>query len=324
MLSVSNVKKYYGHFEALGGVDFSVASGEIVGLLGHNGAGKTTTLKILTGYLEADTGAVSVDGLDIVKERQRAQARIGYLAENAPMYPELLVQDYLGMMAEARGIYGAKALEAIAKAVKATDLGDKLTSAIATLSKGYRQRVGLAQAILHEPSLLVLDEPTVGLDPQQLRDIRALIQRLAASTTIIFSTHILSEVEALCDRAIIMARGRVRADARLADLARGSSLHLALADVADKSDAVCQALRSIAELSSVEALPPTEGGLSRFRVSADDASDVAALVYPVVYERGWQLREMVQEQRSLESVVNDIALAEAEDTAEDLAEGEPS
>ena len=197
MIEVQSLSKSYGSFAALNKVNFKINSGEIVGLLGHNGAGKTTTLKILTGYLHPDEGSVSIDGKDVLTETQAAQEVIGYLPENAPLYPELSVQDYLQMVADARKIPVKERTNSIREAVLATGLYEKLTSPISTLSKGYRQRVCLAQAILHKPRLLILDEPTVGLDPTQLIEIRNLIKSLAKHSTILFSTHILSEVEAI-------------------------------------------------------------------------------------------------------------------------------
>ncbi|RMF01873.1 MAG: ATP-binding cassette domain-containing protein, partial [Chloroflexi bacterium] len=198
MIKVSNLSKSYGPVQALNGVSFEVAPGEIVGLLGPNGAGKSTTIKILTGYLQPDGGQVSVDGLDVLTHTRQVQAKIGYLPENAPLYPELSVQTYLRLMADLREIPRDEQTDRISEAVYATALQDHLTRPIGELSKGYRQRVGLAQAILHRPKLLILDEPTVGLDPTQIVEIRHLIKRLARHSTILFSSHILSEVEAVC------------------------------------------------------------------------------------------------------------------------------
>ncbi len=196
MIDVQDVTKSYGPVEALRGVSFSVEAGQIVGLLGPNGAGKTTILKILTGYLHADAGSVTIDGLDVLTHPREVQAQIGYLPETAPLYPELSVQAYLRLMAELREIPAAEQPTRLSEAIYATELADHLTRPIGQLSKGYRQRVGLAQAILHRPRFLILDEPSIGLDPTQIQAIRRLIRRLAKHSTILFSTHILSEVEA--------------------------------------------------------------------------------------------------------------------------------
>src|SRR5262245_9574834 len=213
MIEVTQLTKSYGPIEALRGVSFNVADGEVVGLLGPNGAGKSTAIKILTGYLQPDDGTARVDDLDVLTHTREVQARIGYLPENAPLYPELTVQSYLRLMADLREIPREEQQGLLSEAIHATALADHLTRPIGQLSKGYRQRVGLAQAILHRPKLLILDEPTVGLDPTQIVEIRYLIRRLARNSTILFSSHILSEVEAVCDRVIILMNGQIRADA---------------------------------------------------------------------------------------------------------------
>ena len=218
MIEVKDVAKSYGPIEALRGVSLEIHQGEIVGLLGPNGAGKTTLMKILTGYLQPDAGVVTIDGLDVLTDTRAIQARIGYLPENAPLYPELSVQAYLKLMADLREIPEGEQPLRLSEAIYATALQERLTQPIGTLSKGFRQRVGLAQAILHKPKFLVLDEPTVGLDPTQIVEIRRLIKRLATDSTILFSTHILSEAEALCDRVIIILNGEIKADQRLSTL----------------------------------------------------------------------------------------------------------
>ncbi len=230
MIQVTDLKKSYGPIQALGGVTFEIAPGEIVGLLGPNGAGKTTIIKMLTGYLQPDEGLVMVDGLDVLTHTRQVQAEIGYLPETAPLYPELSVQAYLLMMAELRQIPEEERIERLSEAVYATGLNEHLTRPIGQLSKGFRQRVGLAQAILHRPRLLILDEPTIGLDPTQIVEIRRLIRRLAEHSTVLFSTHILSEVEALCDRVIILMNGQIKADARLSELAATSDAILVLGE----------------------------------------------------------------------------------------------
>ncbi len=254
MIDAQNISKAYGDVQALDDVSFKVAEGEIVGLLGPNGAGKTTAIKILTGYLQPDEGSVTIDGLDVLTHTLEVQARIGYLPENAPLYPELSVQKYLLMMADLRQIPAGDRILRISEAVHATSLTEYLTRPIGTLSKGLRQRVGLAQAILHQPRLLILDEPTVGLDPTQIIEIRHLIKRLAQHSTILFSTHILSEVEAVCDRALILMNGHVRADARLAELETTSDAILVLQDKVKNAES---ALRGLKGVRGVEASPHT-------------------------------------------------------------------
>ena len=226
MITVQNVEKRYGDLKAVSGLNFSIGRGEIVGLLGQNGAGKTTCMKIITGYLEPTSGVVMVDGIDVIKQRNQAQQSIGYLPENAPLYPEMRVEEYLNYISELRGLRGAEKLQAIDEALTATGLRERRRQEISTLSKGYRQRVGLAQAIVHKPSILILDEPTNGLDPVQIQEIRDLIKRLAEDTTILLSTHILSEIEAVCHRVVILIDGQLVSDSTLEELLSVSRVHI--------------------------------------------------------------------------------------------------
>ena len=303
MIDVVNLSKAYGPIQALDGVSFSVAEGEIVGLLGPNGAGKTTIIKTLTGYLQPDDGTVMVDGLDVLTRRQEVQARIGYLPENAPLYPELSVQSSLKLMADLRGIPAGEQRACISDAVRAVGLVDRLTQSIGTLSKGYRQRVGLAQAILHKPKLLILDEPSVGLDPTQIVEIRHLIRRLAEHSTILFSSHILPEVEALCQRAIIIMNGRVRADARLADLSAG---HDALLLLDGAPSGVAAALRGLPGVIAVLPLD-TPAGQMGWRVQAPPGADLCPAIYALASSHNWPLRELRSERQTLETVFNRLA-----------------
>jgi ABC-2 type transport system ATP-binding protein len=305
MIDVTDLSKSYGPIEALCGVTFHIAPGEIVGLLGPNGAGKTTTIKILTGYLQPDDGTVHVNGLDVLTHTREVQADIGYLPENAPLYPELSVQAYLKMMAELRQIPEDEQLARLSQAIYATGLADHLTRPIGELSKGFRQRVGLAQAILHQPRLLILDEPTLGLDPTQIIEIRRLIRRLAEHSTILFSTHILSEVEALCDRVIILMNGQIRADARLSELAATPDAILVLEDAPAGLD------RALRNLSGVRGVEPaqTREGYPAYRVLGQDPDgvDLCPAIYNLAREEGWPLRELRRDVRTLETVFNELA-----------------
>jgi ABC-2 type transport system ATP-binding protein len=303
MIEVSNASKSYGPVHALRDVSLRIAQGEIVGLLGPNGAGKTTLIKILTGYLQPDTGSVQVDGLDVLKDTRQVQARIGYLAENAPLYGELSVQAYLKMMADLRGIPADAQRARISEAVHATDLADHLTRPISQLSKGYRQRVGLAQAILHKPKLLILDEPTVGLDPTQIVEVRGLIRRLAKESTVLFSSHILSEVEALCQRAVILMNGQVRADARLADLEVTANAILVLGRPTDGAE---RALRTLSGVAGIEPSRTSEG-YPTYRVLGMGDIDLCPAIYDLARERGWPVRELRRDVRTLETVFNQLA-----------------
>jgi len=303
MIEVRELIKAYGHIQALNDVSFTVADGEIVGLLGPNGAGKTTIIKILTGYLQPDEGSVEVDGLDVLTQTQAAQARIGYLPENAPIYPELSVQAYLKLMADLRQIPAAEQRARLSEAIHATGLADRLTQPIGQLSKGFRQRVGLAQAILHRPRLLILDEPTVGLDPNQIVEIRSLIRRLSEHSTILFSTHILTEVEALCDRAIILMNGEIRADARLNELASSTDAILVL----DKQvDNALGALKGLAGVSQVQQQPAAHGHIS-YRISGQEDADLCPAIYQLANQHQWPLRELRSDRQTLESVFSKLA-----------------
>ena len=306
MIDVDGLTKSYGAVEALRGVSFHIKSGEIVGLLGPNGAGKTTIIKILTGYLHPDTGTVLVDDLDVLTHTREVQSRIGYLPENAPLYPELSVQGYLKMMADMRQIPPGEQRARISEAVYATGLVDMLVRPIGQLSKGFRQRVGLAQAILHKPKLLILDEPTIGLDPTQIVEIRRLIRRLAAHSTILFSTHILSEVEGLCDRAIILMNGQVRADSRLADLEVTADAVLVLQA---KPEGVDAALRRMAGVRGVETVR-TPDGYPAYRVLGKGNADLCPGIYDLARSQSWPLRELRRDVRTLESVFNQLATTE--------------
>ncbi len=304
MIDVTDLKKSYGMVQALRGVSFQIAAGEIVGILGPNGAGKTTLIKILTGYLQPDEGSVKIDDLDVLTRPREVQSRIGYLPENAPLYPELSVQSYLKMMAEMRQIPEGEQVACISEAVYAVGLEDYLTRPIGHLSKGYRQRLGLAQAILHHPRLLILDEPTIGLDPTQIVEIRHLIKRLSKHSTILFSTHILPEVEALCDRAIILLIGEIRANSRLSDLGSTSNAILILQERVSEAE---KALRTLNGVSQVEGFN-TPDGFPAYRVFGQSQVDLNPSIFQLASKQQWPLRELRREVRTLETVFNELAV----------------
>ncbi|RWX43347.1 ABC-2 type transport system ATP-binding protein, partial [Candidatus Electrothrix aarhusensis] len=224
MIKVEHLTRKYGDFTAVDDVSFAIGQGEIVGLLGHNGAGKTTIMKMMTGYLEPTEGNITVDELDIGKHRRKIQKKIGYLPENCPVYPEMTVLEYLEYSAALHGVAKQDRPALIREAVARTALEAKATKQLSTLSRGYRQRTGVAQAILHQPDILILDEPTNGLDPTQIQHMRTLIAELAKTTTIIVSTHILQEVQAICDRVIIIKDGAMALDAQVDGLQQSSKL----------------------------------------------------------------------------------------------------
>ncbi|HML20517.1 MAG TPA: ATP-binding cassette domain-containing protein [Aggregatilinea sp.] len=304
MITVENLKKSYGAIQALNDVSFQVEAGEIVGMLGPNGAGKSTTIKILTGYLHPDSGSVTINGLDILTHTQEVQAQIGYLPETTPLYGDLSVQFYLKLMADMRGIPAADQPPLISEAIVVTSLQNFRARPISQLSKGLRQRVGLAQAILHRPRLLILDEPMIGLDPTQIVEIRNLIRRLAQTTTVLFSTHILSEVEALCDRVIVLMGGEVKADARLSDLSRTADMVLVLGQDGQGVAPQLQALPAVDEVQTFR----TPEGWPAYRVVS--AQDLCPTIYDLARSHDWPVRELKRETLTLEAIFNQLVAAE--------------
>jgi ABC-2 type transport system ATP-binding protein len=303
VIEVVHLSKAYGPVKALQDVSFSIKQGEIVGLLGPNGAGKTTIIKTLTGYLQPDEGTVHIGGLDVLTQHRDVQAKIGYLPETAPLYPELSVQTYLKMIAQLREIPQDMQLEYISAAVYAVGIQDYLTRPIGHLSKGYRQRVGIAQAMLHQPELLILDEPTIGLDPTQIVEVRNLIKDLSRQSTILFSTHILPEVELLCDRVIILMHGQIKADSRLADLATTADVILVLEN---GNGDVSRDLRSMDGVKQVDMFRTPEGHPA-FRVVPREDDNLSSMVYKLSKEKNWPVLELRRDTRTLETVFNELA-----------------
>ena len=302
MISVQGLEKRYGDIRAISGVTFNVEAGEIVGLLGHNGAGKTTVMKVMTGFIEPTAGTITVGGKDVRTDRIGVQRQIGYLPENAPLYPEMLVQEYLLMMAELRSIPKAERIAAVSDAVRATGLQDRLVQPIGTLSKGFRQRVGLAQAILHKPDVLVLDEPTNGLDPVQIVEIRTLIRRLAEDTTIILSTHILSEIEAVCSRVVILIDGEIAADDTLQGLLASDVVRLSVGDDAKK---VKQTLAAIDGIKAVRS-DDRRNGQAHYRLECSTEAHPTAAIVQACIDAGWTVHEVAAQRPSLEDVFRDL------------------
>jgi ABC-2 type transport system ATP-binding protein len=318
MISVQKLEKRYEAVHAVKGVSFDVARGDIVGLLGQNGAGKTTVMKVLTGYLEPTAGTITVGGVDVLQDRIGVQRQIGYLPENAPLYPEMLVQEYLLMMCELRSLPTEKHLAAVSDAVRATGLTQFLTRPIATLSKGYRQRVGLAQAILHKPEVLVLDEPTNGLDPVQIQEIRGLIRRLAQHSTIILSTHILQEVEAVCNRVVILINGELAADSALTDLLKSKRVRVS---VKTGTDGVAVALGKVSGVSKVTrrgADPDAPGHDLWVCDYAGEHAPVPAVIEAAVAQK-WTLGGVAPEVSNLETVFRTLMSEKAVATQEKAA-----
>ena len=226
MVVANDLVRRFGNTVAVDTVSFSIGSGEIVGLLGHNGAGKSTIMKLLTGFLEPDFGQIAIAGTNIADDNFTTKKIVGYLPENLPLYPDMTILDYLVFVSTVRGVAKTDRRQAVRRSIEACNLTDHAFNPIDTLSRGYRQRVGVAQAILHNPSILILDEPTNGLDPDQTQAMRDLIRTLATEATVILSTHIMQEVEALCDRALIMRDGKLALDENIDELKNSKRLRL--------------------------------------------------------------------------------------------------
>ena len=303
MIKVNSLFRNYGDFKAVDDVSFEINKGEVVGLLGHNGAGKTTIMKMMTGYLEPTSGSIEVDQLQIDMDTRAIQARIGYLPENCPVWPEMTVIDYLKYQAHLHGVEYVRIQPAVVDAVRRTSLKEKATSSIQTLSRGYRQRVGVAQAILHSPDIIILDEPTNGLDPTQILQMRELIRELAKTATVILSTHILQEVQAVCERVLIMRDGKLVVDSLIADLQSGRQLRLAI-DSGEASDY----LACVAGVSKVEKLESADGKSSYL---LDCGEAVAPEVAAAIASAGDKLYSLSPEVRNLETVFAEVNTAQS-------------
>ncbi|RKZ19235.1 hypothetical protein DRQ50_02510 [bacterium] len=307
MIEVRGVSKSFGTMVALDNVSFSLGRGEILGFLGPNGAGKSTTMKIITTFLAPDTGVVTVDGIDVLAEPLAVRGRIGYLPENVPLYLDMNVQEYLTFVGRARGLSGRVLDQRLDWCVEACGLTTEFRKNIGELSKGYRQRTGLAQALIHDPDILILDEPTSGLDPLQILGIRELIKSLAGAKTIIFSTHILQEVSPVTDRVVIINEGRIIADGCVDDLQReamGSSR--VFLSVRQEADAVTAAVGALTSVSEAKALPAETG--CRLEVRGAFDADLPGDLHRLSRDRGWDLTELHEMPFSLEDTF--IALTE--------------
>jgi ABC-2 type transport system ATP-binding protein len=304
MIDVKNLSRAYGDFLAVDGVSFDIPSGEIVGLLGHNGAGKTTIMKMLSGYLEPSSGEVTIDGVALAEDPQTVQARLGYLPENLPVYPDMIVADYLHYAATLKGLDGDTRDSEVRRAVRDTELGGKLLDPIATLSRGYKQRVGVAQALLGSPRVLILDEPTNGLDPNQTQHMRDLIKSLAESATVILSTHIMQEVDAICDRALILRNGRLVLDQRLDELRNTGHLLLKTSLSASR----------VRELIPQRMLSEHRGYLRLSLNAEEDVDTVAASVARAVSAEG-DIFSLAPEARDLETVFREVNAKETANAA---------
>ena len=303
MIAVQGVTKRFGSLVAVNDVSFEVDRGEVVGFLGPNAAGKTTTMRMLTGTLQPDSGVVQFDGVPIETDLREAKRRVGYLPEANPLYDEMLVVEYLEYVAEIRRLRGADATRAVRDAVEQTSLEAVFFRPIGECSKGYRQRIGLAAAILHRPEILILDEPTEGLDPNQRVEIRKLIGALGAERTVLLSTHVMQEVEATCRRLLIIANGRLVADGTVADLAAdrtGGAHYLVEAE----GDGVGEVLGSLEAVSASTA--ETLEGRTRVRLEVASGAELRPVISQLASSRGWVLWELHREQVNLERVFRSL------------------
>lgn len=307
MIDVQDPTKFFGPVCAVDRIDLHIERGEIVGLLGPNGAGKTTTLRMLTGYLPPTSGTIRVKDYTIADDSLQIRKLMGYLPESAPLYPEMLAYDYLGFVAELRGLQGSEALGRIREMADMCGLNEVMHKPIGELSKGYKQRVGLAHAMMSDPEILVLDEPTSGLDPNQIVEIREIIRRIGKEKTVILSTHILSEAEATCDRVVIVHKGSIAADDSTDALQLSASgrqiltLHLQSAAFAD----VERILDGIAGVSDVRRTSEEEGVL-QLQIECHSDTDLRPKIYRAVKQQDWILLAFYQERRNLEAVFREL------------------
>jgi ABC-2 type transport system ATP-binding protein len=299
MIEVRGLSKSFGTMKALDDVSFRLDRGEILGFLGPNGAGKSTTMKIVTTFLAPDGGSVTVDGVDVLEHPLEVRRRIGYLPENVPLYLDMNIHEYLSFVGAARGLAGARLRERLDWCVEACGLRTEYRKNIGELSKGYKQRTGLAQALIHDPDILILDEPTSGLDPLQILGIRDLIKSLAGHKTIIFSTHILQEVSPVTDRVVIINEGRIIADGTVADLAKGAmGTNRVFIGARADSGAVEAALRGLPQVGELKPLRASAG--CRFEARGPFSEDLVGAIERLARNQGWQLSELHEAPYSLE------------------------
>ncbi len=297
MIHVDRLTKYFGAILAVDNISFQVNKGEIVGFLGPNGAGKSTTIRILTSFLPATSGIARVAGFDVMNESLDVRRNIGYLPESVPLYPEMRVEEYLMYRARLRGMERKGRHQRLEYCLERCRIREVRRRLVGTLSKGYRQRVGLADAMMHDPQILILDEPTVGLDPVQIRDTLMLIKELGQQHTILLSTHILPEVEAACRRVIIISQGRIGLDKNLAELAADAA-HIVL-EARGPVDQIVRALQGVDGVSQVVPQPQSDG-VSSFEVRTHQDRDLRELIAQRVAQNGWPLRRLDLARRTLE------------------------
>lgn len=312
MIEVRGLTKTYGPHKAIDHISFSVKKGEVVGFLGPNGAGKTTTMRIITGFMPPTSGTARVAGFDVFENPLEVKRRIGYLPETPPVYGEMTVEDYLSFVARLKGVEKARVRKQVELAIEKTQLGDVQKRLIQNLSKGYRQRVGISQALVSDPDVLILDEPTVGLDPRQVAEVRGLVKELRGQHTIILSTHILPEVQATCERIVIINKGKIVAEDSLESIGRrmksSSRVFVRVGQLTDQLKTDLRALRGVAAVAVKDG-----GGIE---IDTDGSKDVAQAVAAAVVGAGAGLVEMREEAFNLEDVFLKLTTSEETQNSE--------
>jgi ABC-2 type transport system ATP-binding protein len=308
MINIKNLSKHYGETRAVDDISFEVSKGDILGFLGPNGAGKTTTVRIITCYLPPTAGTVEIDSLNILDNSLEIRKKIGYLPENSPLYNDMNVYEFLRYIAELREIPLDHRAQRTKKIVEICGIGEVLSKNIGTLSKGYKQRVGLAQTLIHDPEILILDEPTSGLDPNQIVEIRNLIKELGREKTVVLCTHILPEVQATCNRAIIINRGKIVADGTIDQLetsARASE-RIFLELIPSGTDPLDQ-LRKLPGVDEI-ALVPSAGATKTYRLEIAHGQDPRETIFRTAVSAGWVILEMRRERTSLEEIFRNLTM----------------
>ncbi len=312
MIEVKSITKFYGTHKALGGVSFKIDAGEIVGLLGPNGAGKSTTMKIMSGFLIPDEGTVTLDGQDIQNDIISAKEKIGYMPENNPLYKDMLVKDSIEYALKLHKVPVAQRKDRIKYVVNATGLKEVYYRPISELSKGYKQRVGLAQVLVNDPKILILDEPTEGLDPNQRTEIRNLIKKLGQERTVIISTHVMQEVEAMCSRIIIVNKGKVVKDGSKEEVTKNGSHESILLKISSKSNIEAE-LKKLGDKSKVEELGKSSG-LTEYKVTTENHKKLIEDLNKLLKKNDWTLFEIRVEQQNLEDLFRELTHPSAEET----------
>ena len=303
MMEISHLTKKFDQFVAVDDLSFSVREGEVLGFLGPNGAGKSTTMKVITGFLSPSSGSVAIDGHDISKAALDAKRLIGYLPEGAPSYGDMTTIEFLRFIAQIRGFRGAEIEQKIDQVINEVALQSVRNQSIETLSKGFKRRVGLAQAIMHDPKVLILDEPTDGLDPNQKHHVRALIKRLATDKIVIISTHILEEVTAVCSRALIIANGKIVADGTPAELESKSQYHQAISVTLTDSHDLVSDLETVPGIASVEV---KEDNSLVYTIFAEGGNSIFSQISEIAKEKQWPISEFHVERGQLEDVFRSV------------------